>query len=1048
MSTSSFTSIHGRHIQQILCLFSSFSIIFYKASAFPISSWQRSASCNTRNLIGTGYSCTELRARYGTGPSHRDERQRERLKDDENGALSDRKRALLSLDPEADQRYIQEVLRKDDEEYEREQREAAEEERKKMLGVKSLEDFDAAALARTSEEAEKAVLAGANNLGIDLKVLAPREELDENGFPLPATRKESRGTNEVVTATRQGTYVGSAAGWSLEVFPGDFVVHRKYGIGRFEGIVLKDKRLNKEQRSQESMIKQKLINKARQKGASEAQVKELLEKMKTKQFVEREKVTVLELKFSDALLHVPIEKAYRLSRYRGGEALVKPKLSKMKGDTWKKQTEKVLQSTKELAEEVLALYATRETLSRPPFDPSFEVNCTAFGGSFGYEPTVDQIKCFEAIENDMVWRRRPMDRLVCGDVGFGKTEVALRAIYRCVANGKQVAFLAPTSVLAAQHMKTAEKRMGDDSPFQIKCGLLRGGLGPSTKAGKKIREGIKNGDLQLVIGTHALLSKGVEFKDLGLLVIDEEQRFGVKQKERLKLISQGVDVLTLSATPIPRTLQMSISGIRDTSTIRTPPPMRKATISIVEPFSMDFVREAVQREIERGGQLFYVVPRIAMVEQAENMFANEFPDLTVSTAHGQMARGMCEAAVESFAMGEADILVATTVIENGVDIPNTNTIIIQQAQAFGMSTLYQLRGRVGRSNVQGYAYLLYGEEQFVTEQAEARLQAMKDLTALGSGFDVASRDLEIRGAGSLLGTEQSGMAGRIGFDLYMRMLKKAILQLKALGLPAVPRTNILLPYNEGSIEGKQALRIPASYISDETERAKQESVTRLAESSASIVELTNEWKSKYGNLPNSLKGKLKSLHLHACTRILGIDLIGLDKNDGLLRCPGLRPRIWSTLVKALPNGAPPRGLTAKFPPRFSRTNSDEDFEISLEELTNYNALNGSDEDEDWDEFDDEEVEAMKDITSAANVKSLDEANVYDYPRFIVRGLKDIPRGQKVDVLLKCLLPMAKIVLANQEADKERARIAVEVRDKREAMRKARKGVKTKQGYYY
>ena len=235
------------------------------------------------------------------------------------------------------------------------------------------------------------------------------------------------------------------------------------------------------------------------------------------------------------------------------------------------------------------------------------------------------------------------------------------------------------------------------------------------------------------------------------------------------------------------------------------------------------------------------------------MFANEFPDLTVSTAHGQMARGMCEAAVESFAMGEADILVATTVIENGVDIPNTNTIIIQQAQAFGMSTLYQLRGRVGRSNVQGYAYLLYGEEQFVTEQAEARLQAMKDLTALGSGFDVASRDLEIRGAGSLLGTEQSGMAGRIGFDLYMRMLKKAILQLKALGLPAVPRTNILLPYNEGSIEGKQALRIPASYISDETERAKQESITRLAESSASIVELTNEWKSKYGNLPNSLK---------------------------------------------------------------------------------------------------------------------------------------------------------------------------------------------------
>ena len=800
-------------------------------------------------------SHTSLYARYGAGPSNRDERQRERLQNDDNGAISDRKRALLSLDPEADARYIQEVLRKDDEAYELEQRLAREEEHKKLHGVKDLKDLDAEALARSGEEAEKAVLDGAKNLGIELKVLAPKEEVDEDGFPviLPATRKESRGANEVVTASRQGTYVGSAAGWNLEVFPGDFVVHRKYGIGRFEGIVLKDKKLNKDERSKESMIKQQIINKARQKGASESQIKELLEKMKTKQFVEREKITVLELSFADALLHVPVEKAYRLSRYRGGEALIKPKLSKMKGDTWKKQTEKVLQSTREMAEEVLALYATRETLSRTPFDPDLETKVTQFGESFEYDATPDQQNCFEAIENDMVWRRRPMDRLVCGDVGFGKTEVALRAIYRCVANGKQVAFLAPTSVLAAQHMKTAEKRMGESTSFNIRCGLLRGGLGPSTKAGKEIRSRIKSGDLQLVIGTHALLSKGVQFKDLGLLVIDEEQRFGVKQKERLKLISQGVDVLTLSATPIPRTLQMSISGIRDTSTIRTPPPMRKSTISIVEPFSMELVREAVQREMNRGGQLFYVVPRVSMVDQAETMFENEFPELTVTKAHGQMAKGMCEAAVESFAMGEADILIATTVIENGVDIPNTNTIIIQQAQAFGMSTLYQLRGRVGRSNVQGYAYLLHGEEQQVTEQAEARLRALKDLTALGSGFDVASRDLEIRGAGSLLGTEQSGMAGRIGFDLYMRMLKKAILQLKALGLPTVPRTNVLLPYNEGSIEGKQAIKIPESYIEDEHERSQQESLVRLAENSGSIIEITNEWKSTYGNLPSSLK---------------------------------------------------------------------------------------------------------------------------------------------------------------------------------------------------
>ena len=830
--------------------------------AFSFSSSQICVRNNNNNRsMRDGNSntskCTDtlLRARYGAGPSNRDERQRERLQNDDDGALSDRRRALLSLDPEADAQYIQEVLRKDDEAYESEQRLAREAEEQKLHGVKDMKDLDVEALARTSEDAEKAVMAGAKSLGIDLKVLAPKEELDDDGFPiiLPTARKESRGPYQVVTASRQGTYVGSAAGWNLEVFPGDFVVHRKYGIGRFEGIVLKDKKLNKDGRSKESMIKQQLINKARAKGASEGQVKQLLEKMKTKHFVERQKVTVLELKFSDALLHVPVDKAYRLSRYRGGEALIKPKLSKMKGDTWRKQTEKVLQSTREMAEEVLALYATRETLSRPPFNPELETNVTEFGKSFQYEATPDQKACFEAIENDMVWRRRPMDRLVCGDVGFGKTEVALRAIYRCVANGKQVAFLAPTSVLAAQHMKTSKKRMGESSPFNIKCGLLRGGLGPSTKAGREIRGRIKNGDLELVIGTHALLSKGVQFKDLGLLVIDEEQRFGVKQKERLKLISQGVDVLTLSATPIPRTLQMSISGIRDTSTIRTPPPMRKSTISIVEPFTMDLVREAVQREMDRGGQLFYVVPRVSMVDQAETMFTYEFPELIVAKAHGQMAKGMCEAAVEGFAMGEADILLATTVIENGVDIPNTNTIIIQQAQAFGMSTLYQLRGRVGRSNVQGYAYLLHAEEQQVTEQAEARLRALKDLTALGSGFDVASRDLEIRGAGSLLGTEQSGMAGRIGFDLYMRMLKKAILQLKALGLPNVPRTNVIFPYNEGSIEGKQAIRIPESFMPDENERGQQESLVRLAENSASIIKLTNEWKSRYGNLPNSLK---------------------------------------------------------------------------------------------------------------------------------------------------------------------------------------------------
>ena len=379
-----------------------------------------------------------------------------------------------------------------------------------------------------------------------------------------------------------------------------------------------------------------------------------------------------------------------------------------------------------------------------------------FEKTFTYEPTPDQMKCFEAVENDMVWRSRPMDRLVCGDVGFGKTEVALRAIFRCVANGKQAALLSPTGVLAAQHLKTVLSRMGPSTGSKFNIAILRGGMGKNTKVGRALREQISNGEIDVIVGTHALLSSGLNYKDLGLLVVDEEQRFGVKQKERLKIICNGVDVLTLSATPIPRTLQMSLSGIRDTSTIRSPPPMRKPTITHVQEYNKDTIRDAIALELERGGQCFYVVPRIAQLEEAEKTIYELFPDIRIIQAHGRMPRGGAEQNVAAFAEGDYDVLLATTVIENGVDIPSVNTILINNAQSFGMSTLYQLRGRVGRSSLQGYAYFLHKEDA-ITEQSAMRLQAMADLHELGSGFDVANRDLEIRGAGSLLGTEQSGI---------------------------------------------------------------------------------------------------------------------------------------------------------------------------------------------------------------------------------------------------------------------------------------------------
>ena len=386
--------------------------------------------------------------------------------------------------------------------------------------------------------------------------------------------------------------------------------------------------------------------------------------------------TLLEIAYGDATVHVPIERAYRLSRYRAGDAAIKPRLSRVKGEAWLKAKNKVEASTLQMAQDVLALYATRETLSRDPFDPSREREVREFEKTFPYTPTPDQTTCFEHVENDMVWRSRPMDRLICGDVGFGKTEVAMRALFRATSNGRQAALLAPTGVLAAQHYKNIAARMGEGTEFNVGMAMLRGGMGKNTKKGRELRERIASGEVQLVVGTHALLSNGLAFRDLGILVVDEEQRFGVKQKERLKLICSGVDVLTLTATPIPRTLQMSLSGIRDTSTIRSPPPMRKPTKSFVMEYNDDAVFEAISRELDRGGQCYYVLPRIAQLGEAEKKIRELFPDIRIIQAHGRMGRG-AEENVAAFAEGKYDILLATTVIENGVDIPSVNTIVIQ-----------------------------------------------------------------------------------------------------------------------------------------------------------------------------------------------------------------------------------------------------------------------------------------------------------------------------------------------------------------------------------
>lgn len=883
---------------------------------------------------------------------------------------------------------------------------------------------------------------------------------------------------------QQGVRVGSAGGWTLEVFPGDFVVHRKYGIGRFESTVVKPKKsLTPEEKEAKALRRNEIVKNMIKDRQNSTAIEIVVAEFGTERDLDpisNPQQTVLEVSYNDAMVHIPVDKAYRLSRYRAGDAVVKPRLSRVKGEAWNKAKKKVEEDTIQMAQDVLALYATRETLTRAPFDPTKEGKLAAaergrmiifsiflrilrtilfsvvtvtmrdFEKTFQFEPTPDQHKCFEAVENDMVWRSRPMDRLVCGDVGFGKTEIALRALFRCVVNGRQAALLSPTGVLAAQHMKTVLRRMGEETGFNFNIAMLRGGMGKNTKVGKQIRDQISNGDIDIIVGTHALLSSGMNFKDLGLLVVDEEQRFGVKQKERLKLICSGIDVLTLSATPIPRTLQMSLSGIRDTSTIRSPPPMRKATITFVQEFNKIFIKEAISRELARGGQCFFVVPRIAQLQEAETIIQELFPDIRMIQAHGRMQRGGAEENVAAFAEGNYDVLLATTVIENGVDIPTVNTIIINNAQAFGMSTLYQLRGRVGRSHVQGYAYFLHKEDA-ITEQSAMRLQAMADLHELGSGFDVANRDLEIRGAGSLLGTEQSGMAAKVGFDLYMRMLKKSIRQLRGLDLPMVPRTNVLLPGKEGSLEiGERsdgsvthAFTIPKMYIPDEKERNQQEGAARLAESTDQLVAMTNSWKDLYGPLPPRLQSSLKTLHLHACTRTLGIDLVGfVDNGDGtkdcVLRSPGLRPRHWAHISQFLPRKVPTKGIDAVFPSRFTKT----DVCVTMKggtkvDLTILDPTNDDDEEE-WDALDEEEVEAMKEISSAMYVRSIDEVDMEDYPRFVIRGMNSIKTGSRVDVLLKLLLPASKVVHAKQSADKEKARLAADIREKREAMKKHKK----------
>ncbi|MGO1433635.1 MAG: transcription-repair coupling factor, partial [Ruoffia tabacinasalis] len=437
------------------------------------------------------------------------------------------------------------------------------------------------------------------------------------------------------------------------------------------------------------------------------------------------------------------------------------------GSEWKKTVRKVQAKVEDIADELIALYAEREKRKGYPFTPDTPEQ-KEFENAFPYVETADQLRSTKEIKKDME-KDKPMDRLLVGDVGYGKTEVAIRAIFKAVMDGKQVAFLVPTTILAQQHFNSIQERFSD-WPFEI--GMLSRFVSRAEQT-KNIKK-IKSGELSIIVGTHRLLSKDIEFNDLGLLIVDEEQRFGVKHKERLKQLKADVDVLTLTATPIPRTLHMSMIGVRDLSLIETPPQNRFPVQTYVMELNAGVVKTGIERELARGGQVFYLHNRVATIHQKAEEISNLVPDARVAVAHGQLSEVELERVLVDFIGGEYDVLVTTTIIETGVDIPNANTLFVENADHMGLSTLYQLRGRVGRTHRLAYAYLMYEPFKQLNEISEKRLNAIREFTELGSGFKIAMRDLSIRGAGDLLGKQQSGFIDSVGYDLYTQMLKEAV----------------------------------------------------------------------------------------------------------------------------------------------------------------------------------------------------------------------------------------------------------------------------------
>ena len=617
------------------------------------------------------------------------------------------------------------------------------------------------------------------------------------------------------------------------------------------------------------------------------------------------------LEFAEqAKLYVPLTRLDLIQKYRSTDAGPAPVLNKLGSQQWTKTKARVRKAMQDMAAELLKLYAERETVQGTAFSPDNEFQ-KEFEDSFDYNETDDQLSAISAIKHDME-STMPMDRLLCGDVGYGKTEVAMRAAFKAVQDGKQVAVLTPTTILSFQHYETFKRRFAQ---FPINIEMIS--RFRTAKEQKLIVEQVEHGKVDILIGTHRILSKDIKFQDLGLLVVDEEQRFGVRHKERLKQMRKEIDVLAMSATPIPRTLHMSLVGLRDMSVIETPPKDRMASQTVVAKFDEKIVRSAIEVELERGGQVYFVNNRVETIYEIASRIQELVPGARVVVGHGQMPETELERVMLAFMRHEYDVLVATSIIENGLDIPLANTILINRADRHGLSELYQLRGRVGRSNRRAYAYLMIPPEKELTEIARRRLAALKEFSDLGAGFKIAALDLELRGAGNMLGGEQSGHIEAIGFELYTSMLETAVKEMKGESSEERPATQLSLGI---------ALRIDESYVPEENQRLRLYKKIAGSTSQTEISEVRAEMEDRYGAPPDATVYLLEAGRIRLECERLGIAQIDRKRNEVQMRFSEKAlvdpQQLMKLVAKNAKRGAQftPQGLL-KFP--LSATRSDE-----------------------------------------------------------------------------------------------------------------------------